>query len=293
MKRIFLLYNPKSGRETIKNAIADIVEIFTAGGYEVTVRPTFSGGEATTIAENLQDGYDILVCCGGDGTLNETVTGVLHRETSVNIGYIPCGSTNDFGNTIYGAVDKLQAADRIAAGEPHLTDCGMLEGRPFVYTAAFGLFTDISYETPHSAKAALGHAAYLLEAVKNLGNIKIHRVRAEINDTEVIEGDFLIGMVTNAEYVGGFQNIIGKDVSLQDGVLELTMIAHPEKPSDYGKVIQAITEGSQNEFVIRRKVKKVRFVFDEPTSYTLDGEYGGTYETAEVSCVPGAFTLRY
>lgn len=293
MKRVFLLYNPKSGRETIKSSLSDIVEIFTRAGYEVTARPTLMRGDASSVAETVQDSYDILVCCGGDGTLNETVAGCLRRKNAITIGYIPCGSTNDFGNTIYGPIDKLQATTCILKKQIHMTDCGMLENTPFVYTAAFGLFTDISYETPHSAKATLGHAAYLLEAVKNLGNIKVHKVKAVIDNSETIEGEFLIGMVTNAAYVGGFQNITGKDVSLQDGELELTMLGRPEKPSEYGKVLQALLEGSQNEFVIRRKIKKIHFDFDEPTSFTVDGEYGGTYQTAEIKCMPSAFPLIY
>ncbi len=293
MKRIYLLYNPKSGRETVTDALSDLIEELTVGGFEIVVRPTLYSGEATKLAEALPGDYDALICCGGDGTLNEVVTGVLKRKSPLRIGYIPFGSTNDFGHTIYGSLNHKDAVSRIMKLTPHDIDCGLLEGKPFVYTAAFGLFTDISYETPHNVKAALGHAAYVLEAVRNLSNIKVYKVRTEIDGDEVIEGSYLIGMVTNADYVGGLQNITGKNINLQDGELELTMIANPEKPSDFGKVLQALYEGIENESVIRRKVKHVRFTFDSPTPFTTDGEYGGTYETADVRCLPGAVTMVF
>lgn len=292
-KKIYLLYNPKSGKEKIKDSLGDIIEIFSRAGFELTVYPTSYAGEATEIVENLPQMYDLVVCCGGDGTLNEVVAGNLRRERIFRLGYIPCGSTNDFGNTIYEDTSMLKAVYRIAKEELHLVDCGRLQDKSFVYAAAFGLFTDISYETPHSKKAALGHAAYLIEAVKNLGNIKVNKVKAVIDGSEVIEGDFLIGMVTNADSIGGFQNIAGKDVSLQDGELELTMIAKPKLPGRYRKILQALLDGSENKYVIRRKVKNVEFLFKEPTSFTLDGEYGGTYGKAHIECLPEAIPLIY
>ena len=292
-KKIYLLYNPKSGKETVKDSLSDIIERFSAAGYEITIRPTSYSGEATKITANIADKYDILVCCGGDGTLNEVVAGNLVREMPLNIGYVPCGSTNDFGRTIYGDIGILETVDRIIKQIPNHVDCGRLKDRSFVYAAAFGLFTDISYETSHSEKAALGHAAYMVEAVKNIANIKTQRVKALIDGNEVIERDILIGMVTNAESVGGFQNIPGRNVSLQDGKMELTMISCPEKLSDYGKVLQALLDGSKNEFVIRRKIKEVEFFFEEETAFTVDGEYGGTYGNAKVSCIPSAVTMFY
>ena len=292
-KKLYLLYNPKSGKETVKAYLSDIVERFSAAGFEITIRPTSYSGEATKITANIADKYDILVCCGGDGTLNEVVTGNLVRKMPLNIGYIPCGSTNDFGRTIYGDIGILETVDRIIKQIPNHVDCGRLKDRSFVYAAAFGLFTDISYETPHSEKAALGHAAYMVEAVKNIANIKTQRVKALIDGNEVIERDILIGMVTNAESVGGFQNIPGRNISLQDGKMELTMISCPEKLSDYGKVLQALLDGSKNEFVIRRKIKEVEFFFEEETAFTVDGEYGGTYGNAKVSCIPSAVTMFY
>ena len=292
-KKIYLLYNPKSGKETVKASLSDIIERFSAAGFEITVRPTSYSGEATKITANIADKYDILVCCGGDGTLNEVVTGNLVRKMPLNIGYIPCGSTNDFGRTIYGDIGILQAVDQIVGKHQNQIDCGKLEDRTFIYAAAFGLFTDISYETPHSEKAALGHAAYMIEAAKNIGNMKPQSLRAVIDGERVIEGEFLIGMVTNAESIGGFQNIPGRNVSLQDGKMELTMISCPEKLSDYGKVLQALLDGGKNEFVIRRKIKEVQFFFDEETAFTVDGEYGGAYKKANVICVPSAVTLYY
>ena len=292
-KRLYLLYNPKSGRGTIKSSLSDIVEVFSDAGYEVVVRPTSYSGEAARITEELPDIYDLFVCCGGDGTLNEAVAGNRRRKSPLSIAYIPCGSTNDFGKTLFGDNSMLQVAERIIKNEVHTVDCGKLEEKPFIYTAAFGLFTEISYETPRAEKAILGHAAYVIEAARNLGNIKTHEVKVILDDGEVIEGNFLMGMVTNADFIGGFQNITGRDVSLQDGKIELTMIAEPETPVKYTRVLQALLDGGQNEFVIRRKIKKAEFFFSEPTAFTVDGEFGGTYQAVQVSCIEAAVPLIY
>ena len=230
MKKLLFIYNPNAGKGLLKPKLSDILDIFVKAGYEVTVYPTQKYRDGISSSwHNLQGDYDLLVCSGGDGTLDEVVTGMMQREDRIPIGYIPTGTTNDFANSLHIPKDLLKAADVAVNGEPFACDVGRFNKDIFVYIAAFGLFTDVSYQTKQEIKNVLGHLAYVLEGTKRLFGIPSYHIKVT-HDGEVIEDEFVFGMVTNSKSVGGFRNMIGKNVVFDDGEFEATLIKFPKNP---------------------------------------------------------------
>ena len=185
--------------------------------------------------------YDIVVCSGGDGTLDEVVTGMIRSGFRTPIGYIPAGSTNDFGGSLGLPKNMVHAAETIVKGNDFACDVGSFNQDIFVYIAAFGLFTDVSYETGQDMKNVLGHMAYLLEGMKRLPAIRSYPMRVTYDDTTIVD-DFIFGMITNSVSVGGFKRITGKNVKLDDGVFEVTLIKRPKNPDRIKQYYGILTE---------------------------------------------------
>ena len=244
-------------------------------GYEVTVYPTQCYHDAMAKAESYTESYDVVVCSGGDGTLDEVVTAMARRKDPVPIGYIPTGTTNDFANSLHISKDLLEAADTAANGVPFPCDVGVFNDDYFVYIAAFGLFTDVSYETKQSVKNVLGHLAYVLEGTKRLFNIPSYHIKIT-HDGETIEDDFVFGMVTNTRSVGGFKGLVNQSVSLNDGVFEVLLIRMPKTPLDLSNIISYMFLVEEpNEYVYKFKASAIHFTSEESVDWVLDGEYGG------------------
>ena len=282
MKKMLFIYNPNSGMGLIKPKLSDVIDIFVKGGYEVTVYPTQRYHDAMHKARTYTEHYDIVVCSGGDGTLDEVVTGMLQRKDRAPIGYVPAGTTNDFASSLHISKDLLEAADTVVNGSPFACDVGKFNNDYFAYIAAFGLFTDVSYETKQSMKNILGHLAYLLEGTKRLFNIPSYQIRVT-HDDEVIEDEFMYGMVTNSRSVGGFKGIIGKNVIFDDGEFEVTLIKTPKNPMELNELLGAIVMRQINpERMYSFKTKKIRFESVEEIPWTLDGEVGGVHDEVVV-----------
>ncbi|MDE7259548.1 MAG: YegS/Rv2252/BmrU family lipid kinase, partial [Lachnospiraceae bacterium] len=216
-QKMLFIYNPRAGKAQIRSNLLDIIDIFVKAGYEVTAYPTQAAGDAIKAVKTRHEGYDIVACSGGDGTLDEVVSGMMQCEEKLPIGYIPAGSTNDFANSLKIPKSMIKAADVVVGGRNFACDIGAFNNDTFIYVAAFGIFTDVSYETKQDVKNVLGHAAYLLEGVKRLPSVRSYPLKITCND-QVIEGEFLYGMVTNSYSVGGFRGITGQDILLDDGL---------------------------------------------------------------------------
>ena len=275
MKKMLFVYNPNAGKGLLRPKVSDIVDIFVKAGYEVTVYPTQCYHDAMAKAESYTESYDVVVCSGGDGTLDEVVTAMARRKDPVPIGYIPTGTTNDFANSLHISKDLLEAADTAANGVPFPCDVGVFNDDYFVYIAAFGLFTDVSYETKQSVKNVLGHLAYVLEGTKRLFNIPSYHIKIT-HDGETIEDDFVFGMVTNTRSVGGFKGLVNQSVSLNDGVFEVLLIRMPKTPLDLSNIISYMFLVEEpNEYVYKFKASAIHFTSEESVDWVLDGEYGG------------------
>ena len=224
----------------------------------------------------------MIVCSGGDGTLDEVVTGMVKSGKALPIGYIPAGSTNDFANSLKLPSNAKKAAKIVLEGEKFACDIGSFNRDVFVYVAAFGMFTDVSYGTNQEMKNMLGHMAYILEGIKRLTALKSYKMKFSYGET-VIEGDFLYGMITNSVSVGGFKNITGKNVALNDGQLEVTLIRRPTNAAELNKLITALVEqNAESEFIYWFKTSKLKVESPEPVAWTLDGEFGGEHKKVQI-----------
>lgn len=279
VKRMLFIYNPHAGKELIKPKLSDIIDLFVKAGYEVVTYSTQSYRDAYRKVKKYKSGaYDLVVCSGGDGTIDEIVTGMMHRGEKVPIGYIPTGTTNDFANSLHIPKGLLRAADNAVNGTAFPCDVGKFNDDFFVYIAAFGLFTDVSYETKQAVKNVLGHLAYVLEGTKRLFNVPSYRIKVT-HDGEAIEDEFIFGMVTNSRSVGGFRNMIGKKVVFDDGLFEVTLIKTPKNPIALQEIVAALLiEQVDTKHMYSFRSGKVTFESLEEIPWTLDGEFGGNHD---------------
>ena len=282
-KKLVFIFNPKAGKGKIKTSLMDIVDIFNKGGYEVIIRATQAPKDAYEQVKKYADKVDLIVCSGGDGTLNETISGMLKLKKTPLLGYIPAGSTNDFASSLKIPKNMEKAAQSIVTGVPVLVDAGQFcVDRSFIYIAAFGAFTEISYQTPQDKKNLLGHQAYMLESVKSLASIKPYHMRVEWDDN-VLEEDFVFGMVTNTRSVGGFKGLVNQSVSLNDGVFEVLLIRMPKTPADLSNIISYMfLVEAPNDYVYKFKASSIRFFSENSVDWVLDGEYGGARTEVEI-----------
>ncbi len=277
MKRIYYICNLQAGKATISYKLGAIVDMMTKAGYEVTVHPTQSAFDAVLCTTAAADTgmYDYIFCSGGDGTLNEVMCGMMQAKCKVPIGYIPSGSTNDFARSIGIPRGILKAAEAALHGVPRSVDIGMVNERSFNYIAAFGAFTNVTYETSQSVKNVFGPAAYMFNSLKNFTNIREFPMRITC-DGQVYEDAFAFGMITNTASVGGFLNI--KDFRFDDGLFEITLLRRPETPIEISKTIKFLTdirEISDEAKIISLRASEITIELLEDTDvpWTLDGEY--------------------
>ena len=295
MKKLLYIYNPAAGRKTAKINLSNVLEVFARQGYEITVHPTQDRGDATAAARDQGPEYDRVVCCGGDGTLNETVRGILElpRERRPVLGYIPAGTTNDFSRTLELPKTPPELAEVAGEGVPRVIDVGEAEGSLFTYVAAFGLFTDVSYSTPQVNKNLLGHFAYVLEGMGKLSNIPSYHMRVASAEGYEVEGDFIYGMVGNTVSVGGLVNLPRDKVLLDDGRFEVILIRQPKSAKDWQSILTALTtlKPSEDGVVTGFVSGDITFTCAQPMAWTVDGEFGGEQEVTRVRCLPQALTM--
>ncbi len=271
MKQMLLIVNPVSGTKKASKALADIISVFNRAEYLVRVYITARSGDATRAVETIGRDVDLIVCCGGDGTLNETVTGVIRTNSDTPIGYIPTGSTNDFANTLRLSGDPVTAAKQIADGAVHAYDVGKFGDRYFTYIASFGAFTKTSYTTPQNVKNALGHVAYLLEGLQELSKLQTEHVRLNL-DGEILEDDFLFGAVCNSTSVGGILTLNPDLVDLSDGKFEVFLVRAPKNLQEVSECILALKNQEYNCGMITfRSAEKLTLTATPALTWSLDG----------------------
>ena len=296
MKKLLFVYNPRAGKEMLKPRLSDVLDIFVKAGYEVTVHPTQAYRDAYYQIKEYEVGkYDLIACSGGDGTIDEVATGMMKRREMgkdvVPVGYIPAGTTNDFAKSLHIPRKPLAAADNAVKGVPFPCDIGKFNDSVFVYIAAFGIFTDVSYETDQAVKNVLGHMAYIWEGAKRIFNIPSYKIKVE-HDGEVIEDEFIFGMVTNSRSVGGFSNMVGKNIVFDDGLFEVTLIKTPKNPIALQEIIAALLiEQVDTKHMYTFKTKKITFDSVEEIPWTLDGEFGGEQDYVEIENVQKAMEI--
>lgn len=291
-KKLFFIYNPHAGKENIKGKLYGIIQAMSDAGYAITIYPTRAPQDAIEQIRNLPDDYDLVVCSGGDGTLDEVMTGMMHRKHKIPVGYIPAGSCNDFARSLQIPNNMDRAAEIAVRGVNYAIDVGSLNERNFIYVAAFGIFTDVSYTTKQEVKNVLGHMAYVLEGMKQLMNVKSYQLKVT-SDEASFEGDFLFGMITNSKSVGGFKSIVGKNVIFDDGVFEMTFITRPKNPMELQEILAALLiEQIDTKYMYSFRSSRVVIESEEPVPWTLDGEFGGEHTHMEITNNQRAVEIR-
>lgn len=276
MKNLLFIYNPHSGKGMIKESLSDIVDCFVKNGYQVGIYPTQGRLAAKEQVIHTAYQYERIVCCGGDGTLNEVVSGLMELPYRPTLGYIPAGSTNDFGQSIRLPKTLLEAADVAINGMPVSVDIGSFGKKNFIYIAAFGAFTDVSYMTPQEMKNLLGHSAYLLDAVTKITSLRTYHMKVTY-DNHTIEDDFLYGMITNSISVGGFKGITGKNIVLDDGLFEVMLIKQPKNALDLNVILSAMLGMDfKTDSIVSFKASRIVINAEDKVPWVLDGEYGGS-----------------
>lgn len=291
-KKLLIIANPCSGKAKVKTVLLKIVQIFSDADYMVTVYPTKARGDATVMASRIKEGeYDRIVVCGGDGTLNEVITGFMQSGLKCTIGYIPLGTLNEWSSSLKIPRDPIEAARSIVDGEYTELDIGKFGDKHFTYTASFGAFTEASYSTSQSLKNALGQLAYFLSGIKCLSHIKSVHLKFKCEE-QVVEGDFLFGAVSNSMSVGGIVKFKDSLVNLNDGQFEILLIRKPKSLLQ----LQSIANGILRKDLTRKGIeffhtKEITVIGGENVAWTLDGEYSEGADTLTIANIPSALHL--
>jgi len=293
MKKLLFVLNPHAGKARVKGKLSWIVDYYIKQGFRVEVYMTQEQGDGARVIGELAGEVDHLVVSGGDGTMNEAVTGLMRlpKEKRPSLGYIPAGTTNDFARSLNLPKNIGKAAESSVLLPACPTDIGQFEDAYFTYVAGFGAFTSVSFRTSQDSKNMLGHQAYIFEGLKKISEIKSQHVKVFYKDQE-LEDDFLVGLVTNSVSVAGFKKISGPDVELDDGLFEVVLIRDPKNPLDLTRVVQELFLDEANQsFVLRFKTDAVRFVSEEPIDWVLDGEFGGSKKEVDIRICKNAIDI--
>ena len=291
MKKLLFIMNPFSGQKKANKVLPEILMLFAQAGYDIRTAMTTGPGAATQYAETWGGESDLVVCCGGDGTLNETITGLLRAGVQTPVGYIPSGTTNDFASSLKLSHNPIQAARDILEGEAVAYDAGQFGQRYFAYVASFGAFTRSSYAVPQNLKNALGHTAYILGGISELSQIRDEHVRMEI-DGEILEDNYIFGAICNSTSIGGILTLDPKQVDMGDGVFEVMLVRAPRNLAEITECITALQTQQYNCAMITfRTARSVRISADPFIAWTLDGEKATGYQDFQVENLHHAIHL--
>lgn len=290
-KKLLFLVNPRAGKTRSNGPLFDALAVFSEAGYLVHIHRTTAPGDATATAAREGGDYDLVVCCGGDGTLNETIAGLSRLEAPPLLGYLPRGSTNDFAASLHIPKDAVAAARNITMGRPQVLDVGVWNDRNFAYVASFGAFTKSSYSASQSAKNALGHFAYILEGMMDLNTLRPYRMRLTA-DGENLDGDYLFGAVCNSTSIGGLMKLNPERVVLDDGKFELLLVPNPKTALGLQNLIFALlNQHYDSEGLIFRHVSELHVETEEDLPWSLDGEYAPSSPAVDIVNRQGALTI--
>lgn len=290
MKKLLMIANLHSGKAEIGECIGDMVDYCNKKGFVVTVYSTQYRGHITEIIRNCGEEYDNVIICGGDGSLNEALNAYMVIDKKPKMGYIPCGSANDFAASI-GIPPEIADAYRVAvSGKPFTMDVGRLNGKYFSYVAAFGLFTNLPYETPQGIKNILGYQAYVLEGIKQLSSIKAWNMKVKYDGGEA-EDEFILGLVSNSNRVAGMKLLIPTDLS--DGLFEVVLIRKPKLLTALPSLISCLVENNyDNDLILAFKTSSLSIECDKYVKWTIDGERAGRLKKADIAVINKAFTIN-
>lgn len=289
-KKVLLVVNPCSGQSSKRASVEDIIDNFS-DDYKFSVHKTTCQGDATNIVKRELDDHDIVVCCGGDGTLNETINGVMDMPRRVPIGYIPAGTTNDLASTLGIPGNLKEAVELIKSGSTNDYDLGLFNNRCFCYVASFGAFSASSYTTSQRLKNIFGHKAYVVKGFLETKDIHPTKMRIE-HDNGVLEDEFVFGTISNSTSVGGFFKFRKEDIKLNDGYFEVLLVRN----IPFHKVIPTIRKVQKQQYdgkeIIFFRTKKIKIhAPDENVKWTVDGEFAGAHHNVMIHVLERAIDI--
>ncbi len=291
VKKLLITANLHSGRGIISGCLADMISYYNGKGFEVTVYTSQYSGHITDIIEKTGSAYDNIVCCGGDGSLNEAINGLMRLKKRPLLGYIPCGSTNDFAASSGIPSDIRESFITAVDGKPFSIDIGSINDKFFSYVAGFGAFTSIAYETPQTIKNILGYQAYILTGLKELGNIKTYKIKASW-DGGVIEDEVILGLVSNSNSIAGIKMLFENYAELNDGLFEVLFIRKPHNINILKDIVTCLAEKSfDNSLFHSFKTSRIKIESPDFIKWTTDGEYGGDLSEANIEVINHAVDI--
>lgn len=292
LKKMLFVINPNAGMRKGSKALTEILGEFNRAQFDVRIYVTAARGDAVTAVQTLGADMDLVVCCGGDGTFNETITGLMQAGLNIPVGYIPSGSTNDFAASLGLPADPVAAARQIVDGVPNRYDAGKFNQRYFSYVASFGAFTKASYSTPQSVKNMLGHMAYLLEGIQELSQIRKHHVKLTLDEDEVLEDEYLFGAICNSTSVGGIMTLDPKQVDLKDGKFEVLLIRAPKNLQEISECLLAVQKQNYNSAMMTfRTASRITVEADPEMPWTLDGEKEEGHQRVQIENLHRAIAI--
>ena len=292
LKSLHLIINPNAGVRQGRCFLPEMISLFNRAGWLCSVYVTEKRGDAADFARLHAGEANLVVACGGDGTLNEVITGLLQGGHKTPLGYIPCGSTNDFANGLELPLAPLLACDSIIFGQPRPLDTGLFgSNRYFSYTASFGAFTSVSWSTPQNVKNVIGHAAYILEGIRSLTDIR--PIHMKINaDGREYEDDYIFGAVCNSTSLGGVLKLDDSEVHMSDGLFEALLIPFPQDLIALNRIITALrTRHYDDPSLLFLRASVFTFSGSSDIKWTLDGEEADGASTVEIRNIHNAVTL--
>ncbi len=293
MKKMMFIFNPKSGKARIKNELFDITDSFVKDGWSVCVHPTQEANDAYKQIKTEGKRYDLVVASGGDGTLRESINGLMTitEEKRPKFGYIPSGTVNDFAQALGIPRSVKKAVSKIISGTPTKCDIGKGNGNYFTYIAAFGVFTEVSYETPQNFKNVLGKVAYFLMGIKSLANIKAVPMKIKWDGGEA-EGEFIVGLVTNVDHAAGMKIKFNENTEINDGLFEAILIRKPKTLVDLSVIVTELLSAKlKSEYFVQFSSRNMTFEAEAPVKWTFDGEFGGENQRVDVNVIKDAVEI--
>ena len=256
-KKLLFILNPRAGRNKPHGPLFDALAILSGAGYLIRIHETSAPGDAADTAAREGAGYDLVVAAGGDGTLNEVISGLMRLDAPPPLGYLPQGTTNDFASSLQIPRTPASAAKNIVQNRMRELDIGRRNERSFIYVASFGAFTRSSYAASQAAKNALGHFAYILEGMKDLNTLRPYHIRLTA-DGEVLDGDYLFGAVCNSTSIGGLMKL------------------------DPERVVALLNQQYDSQGLVFRHVSSLRLETEEELPWSLDGEYAPSVPVVDI-----------
>lgn len=291
MKKALIIFNPVAGVEESGLFLPSLIDQLTNSNYLSFVLATQKEGDEEVFVKKFGQEVDLVICLGGDGTLSRVVSGLLSLSPKPELAYIPSGSTNDFANGVgMGDLHREELINLACQGKTSLFDVGSLNDRPFIYVAAFGLFTSVAYRTPQDQKNLLGRLAYFFEGVKDLTQIKTHSIKLRYDGGD-LEGDFILGLVSNSNSVAGFTSITGP-TDYYDGLFEVLLVKAAAKPLDLAGALHDLIAGRDNALILRLQTTRLDLISGDDLAWTLDGEEGDKGKEAKIRVLPKALSIR-